>query len=184
VSVTSYTALGTINQGQVVCSAPATGSTPAVQAVAVTLESISVTNASNQTPIVITVGSTTGLANGMTVQVSGVQGNTSANGEWVISGLTSTTFTFNNSAGNGAYTTGGVVAASATAITGASNATPIVITIGSTTGLANGMVVSVSSVQGNTALRTVFGRSLASLPRRFNSLRRAATEPTLLGLAS
>jgi hypothetical protein len=68
-----------------------------------------VTGATNATPIVITVGSTAGLANNDYVTVSGVLGNTAANGTRQIAGLTGTTFQLVGSVGSGAYTSGGVI---------------------------------------------------------------------------
>ncbi len=66
-----------------------------------------ITGATLATPIVITTASTTGLQTGQTVTISGVLGNTAANGIWTITVLTATTFQLNNSAGNFAYTSGG-----------------------------------------------------------------------------
>jgi hypothetical protein len=51
-----------------------------------------VTGASNTAPITITTASTNQLQNGMQVTVSGVTGNTAANGTWTVTGRTSTTF--------------------------------------------------------------------------------------------
>lgn len=65
---------------------------------------VAVTGATNASPIQITVGSTTGLSNGDFVTVSGVLGNTAANGTWTIASLTGTTFTLVGSSGNGTYT--------------------------------------------------------------------------------
>ncbi len=67
----------------------------------------SITGASNAGPITITTGSTAGLQNGEAVTISGVGGNTAANGTWVITNLTGTSFQLLNSNGNGAYTSGG-----------------------------------------------------------------------------
>lgn len=66
-----------------------------------------VTGATNATPIVISVASTTGLNNGDDIMVWGVQGNAGANGRWTIANLTGTTFELVNSVGTGAYTLGG-----------------------------------------------------------------------------
>lgn len=65
-----------------------------------------VTGASNATPIVITQTGH-GKANGDAVFISGVGGNTAANGAWVIANVTANTYELVGSAGNGAYTTGG-----------------------------------------------------------------------------
>lgn len=68
-------------------------------------------------PIVVTVASTAGMANGDMTFVEGVTGNTAANGFWKIKNLTGTTFELWNwvvggadtaSTGNGAYAAGGV----------------------------------------------------------------------------
>jgi hypothetical protein len=66
-----------------------------------------VTGASNTTPITITTGSTSGLLNGMTVQIGGVAGNTAANGVFTVSGVTGTTFILNGSSGNGTFSGSG-----------------------------------------------------------------------------
>lgn len=74
-----------------------------------------ITAASNATPIVIT-SNAHGLANGDTVSISGVLGNTAANGNFAIANVTANTFELVGSAGNGAYTSGGTW----TALSGAS----------------------------------------------------------------
>jgi Baseplate J-like protein. len=66
-----------------------------------------ITNATNATPIVITIADTTGLLTGDTVYIAGVEGNTAANGFWEAGTITGTTVELVGSAGNGAYTTGG-----------------------------------------------------------------------------
>src|SRR5207249_4776576 len=48
-----------------------------------------------------------GLTTGTQVTITGVQGNTAANGTWTITVIDADTFSLNGSAGNGAYTTGG-----------------------------------------------------------------------------
>lgn len=69
---------------------------------------VSVSGATNATPIVLTTA-THSLASGDLVNVSGVGGNTAANGVWIINVLTATTFELIGSAGNAAYTSGGTV---------------------------------------------------------------------------
>lgn len=68
-----------------------------------------VTNATNASPIVITTSTAHGFATGDNVNISGVGGNTAANGDFVITVLTSTTFSLDSSTGSGAYTSGGTV---------------------------------------------------------------------------
>ncbi len=69
-------------------------------------ESLTITGASNASPIVITI-SNHGYATGEQVTIADVLGNTAANGDWTITVLTSSTFSLNGSTGNGAYTSGG-----------------------------------------------------------------------------
>ena len=66
-----------------------------------------VTNATNATPIVISVAGT--WAVGDSVYVSGVTGNTAANGFWRVSAIGAGTITLLNSEGNGAWVSGGTV---------------------------------------------------------------------------
>jgi hypothetical protein len=66
-----------------------------------------ITNATNATPIVITTSVAHTFHDGDTVVVSGVGGNTAANGTWAITYLTTTTFSLDTSVGSGAYTSGG-----------------------------------------------------------------------------
>ena len=71
-----------------------------------TARTLTITGATNATPIVITaVGH--GLVTGMTVTITGVGGNTAANGTWLVTVVTTDTFSLDTSVGNGAYTTGG-----------------------------------------------------------------------------
>lgn len=73
------------------------------------LTSHSISGATNATPIVLTVPSGHGyLANDLVV-VSGVTGNTAANGTWVVETVGTTTVTLKNSVGNGAYSSGGTI---------------------------------------------------------------------------
>jgi hypothetical protein len=69
---------------------------------------LSVTGATNASPIVITTpGTSTGISNGNIVTVSGVVGNTAANGTWTVANLATgggnTTFQLATSTGNGAF---------------------------------------------------------------------------------
>lgn len=66
-----------------------------------------ITNATNASPIVITSAGH-GLTNGTIVHVSGVTGNTGANGEFAVTVIDANTFSLNGSVGNGAYVSGGV----------------------------------------------------------------------------
>jgi hypothetical protein len=70
---------------------------------------VPITSASSGTPIVITTESPHFLLTGQVVVVSGVTGNTAANGPWVIEWLSSTTFRLNGSNGSAGAGTGGSV---------------------------------------------------------------------------
>jgi len=68
-----------------------------------------ISNATNATPIVITTTVAHGYSSGDYVFVSGVLGNTAANGSWRIASASGSTFQLVGSAGNGAYASGGTV---------------------------------------------------------------------------
>lgn len=65
-----------------------------------------ITNATNATPIVVTA-TAHGFASGQTVEISGVAGNTAANGYWVITVVDANSFRLEGSSGNGTYAGGG-----------------------------------------------------------------------------
>lgn len=69
-------------------------------------ETGSVTGASNANPIVITSASH-GLTTGMKVTITGVLGNTNANGTFTIIVLTADTFSLTGATGNAGYISGG-----------------------------------------------------------------------------
>src|ERR1700722_4900491 len=77
------------------------GSAPAALA-------ISTTTGNGVDPIVITTTTPHGLTNGENVTVSGVTGNTAANGNWTITSTGTYTFSIPIT-GNGAYISGGIV---------------------------------------------------------------------------
>lgn len=73
-----------------------------------------VTDATNATPIVVTIDAAHNLLNGDMVTISGVGGNGAANGDFAVSNKAPTTFELEDLehadvAGTGAYTTGGTV---------------------------------------------------------------------------
>ncbi len=72
--------------------------------------SAAITAATNATPIVLTTSPALSLLPGDLITVSGVGGNTNANGTWVIAAISGTSVTLYGSVGNSAYTTGGAVA--------------------------------------------------------------------------
>lgn len=69
-----------------------------------------VTNASNASPIQITTAVPNTFITGQSIFISGVVGNTAANGPFTITVQDSTHFTLNGSTGNGPYTSSGIVA--------------------------------------------------------------------------
>lgn len=82
----------------------------------VSLATRTVSAATNATPIVVTTTAAHGMIPGNRVEISGVGGNTAANGTFVVIAVgTTTTFSLGNTtdgtavAGNGAYTSGGTV---------------------------------------------------------------------------
>lgn len=66
-----------------------------------------ITGATNATPIVLTVASGHGVVANDQIFVTGVGGNTAANGTFIVSAVGATTITLQGSAGNGSYTSGG-----------------------------------------------------------------------------
>ena len=65
--------------------------------------------ATNAGPIEVTTTANHGLTTGDTVTITGVTGNTAANGTFVITVTSVTAFTLDGSTGNGAYVSGGTV---------------------------------------------------------------------------
>lgn len=72
---------------------------------------IAITNATNASPIQITTASAHGLQTGSSTPISGVLGNTAANGFFTVVVIDAFNVTLNGSSGNGAYAGGGVVGA-------------------------------------------------------------------------
>lgn len=72
-----------------------------------TTTAIDITGATNVSPIVLTVASGHGIVADDCVNISGVLGNTAANGCFIVTSVTATTITLQGSAGNAAYTSGG-----------------------------------------------------------------------------
>lgn len=72
-----------------------------------------ITAASNASPIVITTSAPHTFPSGAEVTISGVSGNTAANGTWTVAPVDATRFSLNGSSGSGAYTSGGTASAAA-----------------------------------------------------------------------
>lgn len=103
-----------------------------------------VTGATNASPIVCAVPTTAGLTTGMVGTVSGVQGNSAANGYWTFTVVDGTHVSLNGSTGNGAYLRGGVVEAGDLGLVDSveqSRATPNAVTTVTTS--AQNLVVNV-----------------------------------------
>lgn len=71
--------------------------------VAATGNGILCTGSTNATPIVLTVNAGHGLKVGDYIAVTGITGNTGANGEWRLSAVAATTATLEGSVGNGTH---------------------------------------------------------------------------------
>lgn len=68
---------------------------------------LTVTGATNASPIVVTTSLSHYLWTGASVTISGAVGNTATNGTFTITKLSDTTFSLNGSTGNGTWTSGG-----------------------------------------------------------------------------
>lgn len=68
---------------------------------------LTISGATNATPIVLTTTAPHGRLSGDAMRVAGVLGNLAANDTWQIEVLSSTTFSLKDSVGNGAYSGGG-----------------------------------------------------------------------------
>jgi hypothetical protein len=67
---------------------------------------VAITGASNASPIVIS-STAHGLSTGDSISVSGVAGNTAANGVFTVTKVDDNSFSLNGTTGNAAYTSGG-----------------------------------------------------------------------------
>lgn len=79
-------------------------------AVASAANGITCSTTTNATPIVATFNANHGLKNGDRVVISGITGNTGANGEWEVESTGTNTFKLLGSVGNGAHGGTAVVA--------------------------------------------------------------------------
>ena len=132
-----------------------------------------ITNATNANPIVITVSSPHNYVSSQSITISGVGGNTNANGTRTIQVIDNLHFSLTGIAGNAAYTSGGTstgvytgtpgsVYVNSFAISAATNATPIVITTTTAHGYVSGETVTISGVGGNTNANGTFVISVIS----------------------
>jgi hypothetical protein len=80
----------------------------------VPLAALTITTATNTTPIVVTTGTAHGVVDVSYATVVGVTGNLGANGSWVVQRTGTNTLILRNSAGTGAYVSGGTLTLSST----------------------------------------------------------------------
>lgn len=115
-----------------------------------------VTDATNATPIVITTSVAHGWATGDLIAITGVGGNTAANGNWTMTNVSATTFSLDTSVGNGVYTSGGVIwrysddEFLAAYSAGKVGTDQTITTPTSTNGVADGDNLTYTSVSGNS----------------------------------
>lgn len=81
----------------------------AIQCRTFPLHNSGISGATNASPIVITTNANHNFVTGDQVEITGIVGNTAANGIRTVTVLSATTFSLNGSTGNGAYTSGGSV---------------------------------------------------------------------------
>lgn len=96
------------------------------------------------------------INNGDLVQISGVLGNTVANGYYAIASTTDTSFTIDYPISNGAYTGGGTVSVIEPEIVTAATTSAAVIGTSSVGTLAANQIVTISGAAGNTAINGNF----------------------------
>lgn len=105
--------------------------------------SYTITGASDTNPITVTLAGSPSFSIGSTVDVSGVNGNTAANGLWQISAINSGALTLSGATGNGTYTTGGILSLSSISAIGMRTPTGIA---------SNGQILAVADTDNNRVL--------------------------------
>lgn len=131
---------------------------------------LTVSGATNATPIVITTSAAHGLATGQIVGISGVLGNTAANGQFAITVTGANTFSLTSSVGNGVYSSGGLIT-----VPGGMPATPLSgpagFFEGTTTGTTTGQTAATSVVLavGTDGITSDLGINFTSLSGNFNT---------------
>lgn len=104
------------NNGLIGCTALASGTTQdGVPPTSAQMEAIhvsatktaNITAATNTAPIQITVDTPNAFADWSIAHITGVGGNTAANGNWQLRQISATVYSLTNSTGNGSYTSGG-----------------------------------------------------------------------------
>lgn len=133
-----------------------------------------ISNATNATPIQITTTDPHGLTTGRLVGISGVLGNTAANGQFIVTVVNGTQFTLNSSVGNGAYTGDGKLC-----VPGGMPTTPNSAPAGFFEGTITGTATGQTAVT-NVVLATGTDGVTSDLGINFTSLSGAFT-PSLIG---
>ena len=104
------------------------------------------------TPMVVTTAAAHGLTGSPTFSIVGVNGTTAANASWTATVIDTTHLLLNSGVANAAYVSGGRYGSPlGTTVTGATNASPIVITAAGPHGLSTGQNITIAGVVGNTA---------------------------------
>jgi hypothetical protein len=147
----------------------------------VAANALSITSVWNAAPIAIGTSKPHGLANGDRVLISGVSGNTAANGIFTITVPGPAVFTLNGSAGNAAWTGGGTVTADL-------DATVQVVVITALATAAGVTADVVTPVLNKTGVLPLDAATIASLlaqstvdPTQFSALVAAATRVAKAG---
>jgi hypothetical protein len=124
---------------------------------------LNVNSATNATPIVVTTSGNSGYSTGDVVQITGVSGNTAANGVFKITVINATQFSLDDSSGNGTSSGGVVQPIFCRTI---KTATPLVQPIASfaplTTVSLGTRAAWVASANVTTTLLTVFNKGAVS----------------------
>ena len=137
-----------------------------------------ITGATNSSPIVVGVANTTGVTLGSIVSISGVGGDTAANGTWQVSDVTPTTVTLAGTTGNGNYTGGGLLSVPQVSALGMQNPTAVA---------SDGQILVVADTDNNRVL--IWNSIPAAIDAPpdivlgqvdFNTVQRAATNSTSL----
>ncbi len=132
-----------------------------------------VTDASNESPIVIT-SANHGLADGNKIKINGVLANTAANGVWTVTILDSNRFSLNNSTGNNPYGGGGTwgrandITAAIDTYFSYTQRNQIVVTTAAH-GLTTGQFIEISGSQGMTTANGVWKVTVVDQDRFFLS---------------
>jgi len=119
----------------------------------------------NSSAIVLTTTNTGSVNVNDVVTVTGVQGNTAANGTFLVAAVSGGSITLGSPVGAQTYTSGGTWSPAYTAVSSVDATTPIRIHTANIGGLQNGDNVYISGVQGITAANGAFTVSNVTVPQ-------------------